>query len=103
DDLRNLLAAIFALDVTDDLFASILTEVDIEVGHRYALGIEEAFEQQREPQWIDIGDGERIGNERARTGAAARADGNILPLGPLDEVGNDEEVAGKLHALDNAE
>src|SRR6202042_1278917 len=39
----------------------------------------------------------------ARAGATAGADRNALPFGPLDEVGDDEEVAGIFHPLDNAE
>src|SRR4028119_1523471 len=36
-------------------------------------------------------------------GAAAGAHGYVVRLGPLDEVGHDEEVAGEAHALDHAE
>ena len=103
DDLRHLVAAVFLLHVADHLVAPLLTEIDVEVGHRHALGIEEAFEQQPEADRIEIGDGERIGDERAGAGAAARPDRNALRLRPLDEVGDDEEVAGVFHALDDAE
>ncbi|MCY1493744.1 hypothetical protein D9M68_275870 [compost metagenome] len=103
DDLRHLLATILALHVADHLFAPVLAEVDVEVGHRDALGIEEALEQQREAHRIDVGDRQRIGNERPCTRTTARPNGNIVLLRPFDEVGNDQEVAGELHALDNAE
>ncbi len=46
DDLRDLPAAVAALDVADDLAAPRFAEVDVEVGHRHALGVEEALEQQ---------------------------------------------------------
>jgi hypothetical protein len=71
--------------------------------HRHAFGIEKALEQKPEADRIEIGDGQRIGDERAGTGAAARPDRNALGLGPLDEVGDDEEVAGIFHAGDDAE
>ncbi len=62
DDLRHLFAAVFLLHVADHLFAAVLAEVDVEVGHRHAFGIEEALEQQREAQRIDVGDRQRIGD-----------------------------------------
>jgi hypothetical protein len=34
------------LHVADHLVAPVLAEVDVEVGHRHAFGIEEALEQQ---------------------------------------------------------
>jgi hypothetical protein len=37
-------------------------------------GIEEALEQQAEPQGIDVGDGQRIGDQRACARTAARPD-----------------------------
>ena len=83
----------FCLDVADHLFAAVLAEVDVEVGHRHAVRIEEALEQQREAQRIDVGDGQRIGDQRAGARAAARADRNVLRLRPFDEVGDDQEVA----------
>jgi hypothetical protein len=66
-------------------------------------GIEEAFEEQREAQRIDIRDRQRIGDQRAGTRTTARPDGNAVRFRPFDEVGNDEEVARKLHVLDDVE
>ena len=103
DDLSDLSAAVFLLDVVNDFVAALLAEIDIEVRHRDALGIEKSLEQKPEPDRIEIGDGQRIGDERARARAAARSDWNALPFRPLDEIGNDEKVAGILHALDHAE
>ena len=48
DDLRYLVAPVFFLDVADHAVALGFAEVDIEVGHRHALGVEEAFKQQVE-------------------------------------------------------
>ena len=48
DDLRHLVAAVALLHVADHLVAAVLAEVDVEVRHRHALGIEEALEQQAE-------------------------------------------------------
>ena len=101
DDLRHLIAAIALLHVVDHLAAPVLAEVDVEVGHRHAFRIEEALEQQTKADRIEIGDGQRIGDQRARAGAAAWSDRNALGLGPFDEVGDDQEVTRIVHAGDD--
>ena len=98
DDLRDAILAVAAAHVGDHLVAPVLAEVDVEVRHRDALGIEKALEQQAEADRIEIGDGQRVGDERARARAAPRPDGNALRLGPLDEIGDDQEIAGKFHS-----
>ncbi len=89
--------------IGDHLVAAVLAEIDVEIGHRHALGIEEALEQQAEADRIEIGDGERIGDQRARAGAAAGANGDAFGLGPFDEVGDDQEVTLIVHAGDDIE
>ncbi len=78
-------------------------EVDVEVRHRHALGIEEALEQEPERKRVEVGDGQRPGDHRASARAAARPDWNIVRLRPFDEVGDDEEVTGEAHAGDDLE
>jgi hypothetical protein len=65
DDLRDALAAITLGDVVDDAIAAFHAEVDVEVRHRDALGIQEALEQQVVAQRIQVGDAERIGDQRS--------------------------------------
>ena len=95
--------AVLLLDVVDDLLPPVLAEVDVEVRHRHAVGVEEALEQEVVAQRIEVGDGQRVGDERAGARAAARADRDVARLGPLDEVGDDQEVARVLHLDDDAE
>ena len=83
--------------------AAFLAEVDVEVRHRHAFGVEEALEQQVEADRIEVGDGQRPGGDRTGAGAAAGTDGNAVRLRPLDEVGDDQEVAGETHRGDDAE
>ena len=103
DDLRHAVGAVFLLHVADHLVAPVLAEVDVEIGHRHALGVQEALEQQAEAQGIEVGDGERPGHHRAGARAAAWSHGDAVGLGPLDEVGDDQEVAGKLHLRDHVD
>ena len=103
DDLRHPVLAIAPAHIGDDLIAPVLAEIDVEIGHRHALGIEKALEQQAETQGIEIGNGQGIGHKRASTGAAARPHRNALRLGELDEIGHDQEIAGKIHRHDDVE
>ena len=65
DDMGDAVGAITLAHIGDHLVAAVLAEIDVEVRHRDALRIEEALEQQPEADRIEVGDGERIGNERA--------------------------------------
>ncbi len=103
DDLRDAIGAVFLLDVTDDFVAPVLAEVDVEVGHRHALGIEETLEQQAEPQRIEVGDRQRPGDQRTGARTPAGTDGNPFLFRPFDEVGDDQEVTRKPHLADDVD
>ncbi len=81
-------------DVVDDLAAPALAEVDVDVGQRDALGVEEALEDQVVLDRIDVGDAEAVGDEAAGGRAAARPDRDALLAGVADEVPDDQEVPG---------
>ena len=74
DDLRDPVAAVALLDVGDHLLAPVHAEVDVEVRHRDAVGVEEPLEEQAVAQRVEVGDRQRIGDERAGARAAAGAD-----------------------------
>ena len=103
DDLGDAVAPVFALDVTDDLVAALLAEIDVEVRHRHAVGVQEALEQQPEAQRVEIGDLERPGHCGAGARTPPRPHRNALPLRPLDEIGDDEEITGEAHIDDDVE
>ncbi len=80
DDLGDLVAAVALLHIVDHLAAAVLAEVDVEVRHRHALGIEEALEQQAKADRIEVGDRQRIGDQRAGARTAPRARRECLPI-----------------------
>ena len=94
DDLGDPLAAVLLGDVADHLAAPTLVEVDVEVGQRRTLGVEEALEDQPVRDRVEVGDLHRVGAHGPRARPTARADPDAVALGPGDEVGDDEEVAG---------
>ena len=102
-DLRDALRAVFVRDVFDDFVAPLHAEIDVEVGHGNALRIQEAFEEEVVGERVKVGDFQRVGDERARAGTASGADRDVVVFRPLDEVGDDEEVAGEAHLVDNAQ
>ena len=54
DDLCDIGLAIALLHVTDHVLAALDAEIDVEIRHRDALGIEEALEEQAETQGVEI-------------------------------------------------
>src|SRR6476659_5965967 len=67
---------------------------------KVAIWLQEALEQQLVAQRVEAGDVERVRNQRAGARAAPRPDRAAVLLCPVDEVGNDQEVAGKAHLQD---
>ncbi len=54
DDLRDSVGPVLVRDVIYDLAASLPAEVDVNVGHGDALGVEKPLKQQVVPERIDI-------------------------------------------------
>src|SRR5690625_1416061 len=73
DDLAYVVAAVLLDHVVDDLRAATVVEVDVDIRHRHAFRVEEAFEEEVVAQRVDVGDAEAVGNGAPRGRAAARA------------------------------
>ena len=94
DDLAHAGPAVALADVLDHLAPALEAEVDVDVGHRHALGIEEPLEQQVELERADVGDAERVRHDRAGRRAAAGAHRDPAVARRLDEVVHDQEIPG---------
>ena len=102
DDLCDVVLAVLAPDVGDDLVAPAVLEVDVDVGHRHAVGVEEALERELVEDRVDRRDAERVGDDASRgTAAAGRLD--ALAPGERDEVRDDQEIGRVAHLDDDAE
>ena len=77
-DLRHALVAVLLGDVVDHLAAAPVVEVDVEVGHRDAVGVEEPLEDQTVLERVEVGDLHSVGDHRPRTGAAPGP--TLMPL-----------------------
>jgi len=67
---RGAVAAVFRVDVLDDLLAPLVLEIDVDVGRLVALLRDEALEQHVHARRIDLGDAERIAHRRVGRRAA---------------------------------
>ena len=101
DDLGDRALAVFLTDILDHLAASDHAKIHIDVGRAHALGVEEALENEAVADGVDIGDSQRIRDDRTGCGAASRADGDAHVFGLADEIPDDEKVAGEAGFLDD--
>src|SRR6185503_4294277 len=100
DDLGDIFLAVFLHDVLDDLVATLITEIDIDIRHTRTVGIEKSLKKQSIFKRIQIRDAQEITDNAAGGRTAARPDGNALALGVIDKVGDDQEVTVKTHLSD---
>jgi hypothetical protein len=56
DDLRDAVCAVLIGDVANDLAPPALVEIDVDIGHRHPLGVEEPLEEQAVLQRVEVGD-----------------------------------------------
>ncbi len=101
DDLRDAIVAVFLAHVVEYFVAPLEAEIDVDIGHRAAARIEPSLEQQLVLDRIDLGYPERIGDQAAHHRAAAWSDRNPEAARIIDEVGDDQHVAGKAHLADD--
>jgi len=87
--------------VPDHVGPPALVEVDVDVGHGHALGVEEALEDQAMVQRVQVGDAHRVGDDRACRRAPAGAHRDAVVLRPHDEVRDHQEVRREPHLADD--
>ena len=78
DDLRDTLATILLRYVFNNPVAAFHAEVDVEVRHRHAFGVQEALEQQVMLQGVEVRDAEYIGHQRTGTRTTPRPHGHAV-------------------------
>src|SRR5208282_1432429 len=103
DDLRHVFAAVGLGDVVNHLAAAPHAEINVDIGERDALGIQEALEEQAVLERVHVSDAERVAHQAAGGGAAPGADRNALRARVADEIPDDEEIAGRTHFLDDVD
>ena len=102
DDLRHVIFAVRFGGVANHVGASTIVEVDVNIGHRDALGVEEPLEQQPVCDGVEFGNSQSPGDDRSRRGSAAGTYPDAVLLGMTHKVGHHEEVAREPHLDDDA-
>ncbi len=101
--MGDIVATVFIDDIVEDFVAAIVGEVDIDIGHADAFGVEEAFEEEAVGDWVEVGDVEGPSDNCAGGGTATRADDDFLVFGVFDEVVDNQEVGVESHLVDGLE
>ncbi len=96
------LAPIAPIDVLDDLLASLVLEIDVDVRRLVALGRDEALEQKIEARGIDLGDSETEADRRIRRRAAALAQDSAR-AGEAHDVVHGEKIGRVVERGDEGE
>ena len=100
---RRAVLAVFLVDVLDHALAAIAArQIEIDVGPLAALLRQESLEQQIHADRIDGGDPEAVAHG-AVGGRAAPLDEDVLLPAEIDDVPDDQEVAGEIELLDEIE
>ena len=63
DDLRHLALAVLLRNVANHLLAATILKVNVNIRHRYAVLIQEAFKRKVVVQWIHWRNAERVGHD----------------------------------------
>ena len=95
--------AVLAGHVVDYLLPALVAEVDVQIGHAHAFGVQKPLEEQAVFQRVQHGDAQRIGHDAARAAAAAGPDHDAIALGVVDEIPHDEKVVHIPHAGDHVQ
>ena len=101
DDLGHPVAAVLLGGVAHHLTAAAVVEVDVDIGHRRAFGVQEPLEQQTVLDGVDVGDPQRVGHQRAGGRTPARTDPDVHRAGVVDQVGDDEEIGREALVADD--
>src|SRR4030095_4487119 len=99
-DLGDVFLAVFFLDVADDLAATILAEIDVDIGRLFAIEIEKPLEQKVVADRANVAQIERITHERPYA-AAAGGRRHAALAGVPDEIPADEKIIRKAELVDN--
>ena len=96
------LAPVCGIHVLDHLLASLVFDVEVDVGRAVTFERQEPLEQQAERDRVGLGDTERVTHRAVRRAAAALAVDVVHPA-ELDDVDEHEEITGKVELLDHVE
>ena len=103
DDLRYGVSTVCFRNIIDHFIPAIHTEIDIKIGHRNPLRIQKSLKKEIVFDRIQVGNFERISDQRSCTRTPAWTYRYAVCLAPADEVHNNQKVAREPHLVDDIE
>ena len=100
-DICHAVRTILLGTVLDDLTAARILDVDVDVGHRDAVGVKESLKQQIILQWVEVSDIERIGDDRPSRRSSPWPKDDTLVLPPVDEILDNQKVPVIAHLVEH--
>ena len=98
DDITDVVMTILICAIFYYLIAPRILDVNIDIGHANAIGVEEALKEQAVLERVKISNVECIGNDRPCGTTPAWPKDNPLALAPVDEILHDKEIPLIPHA-----
>ena len=95
--LRHVILAVFFIHISDNFLTAIITEVNVNIGHTYTLGIQKSLKKQIKFKRIHIGYSNHIRNKASRARSTSRAYGDLLRARKVDVILNYQKIVGKAH------
>ena len=89
-----MIGAVFVDDVVDHTATTFVVEVDIDIGHRDTVGIQEALKEEVVLDGVDVGDADTIGYGGTCSGTPAWANGYTHIAGRITEVLDNQKITG---------
>ncbi len=98
----GMLAAIFPIDILDNLLAPLMLEIHVDIGRLVSLGRDETLEQEIEARRIDLGDPQTKA-DGGIGGRAAALTQDACAAGEADDVVDGQEIGRVAELLDQSE
>ena len=102
DDLRDAILAVALGGVADDLFTTVVGEVEVDVRHLTAFEVQEALEHQPVLGRLDVRDAEAVEDDRGG-GGAPYAHRDLALVREVGDVAHDQDVLQEAGLLDHLE
>ena len=103
NNLRHTLLSVTAHYIIQHLITLHIAKVGINIRHADTFRIQKAFEQQMITQRFNIRYTQQIGHDTACGTATSRTDRNIMTTAIVDEIPDNEKVAGIAHRVDDVQ
>src|SRR5205085_8465768 len=102
DDLTNRITTIDLGHMIDHIAAAANTEIDVNVGHLIASGVEKTLEEQIVLKRIDIRDSQYVCRQGACGGTASGTDRYTFLTGIFDKIPYNKKISGESHLSNGA-